>query len=271
MPKPLYSKLHVILDPGHGGEDTGSIHEYNNSKISEKELTLLISKQILKNLKKRNVYTQLTRSADTVVPLDTRTGIAKKYSYHKNLTTVFVSIHINSSFDPSINGIETYIFNATSNEASQRLADIENGSHRVQQKGTLNLILSDLTATANVKDSVELACQINEDLFNTMKKKYPIKAHSIKNRGVKKGLFYVLMDARVPSVLIELGFGSNAHDLSTLMNPTYQDVLAKGIADGIINWALINQKRNSILATNPSAQMISGVSKSNLNKCKYEP
>lgn len=223
----------VVLDPGHGGSDTGAIHRLGTQTVAEKDITLALARKAATALRARGIQAVLTRDHDFVVALDGRTAIANSAARHAD--TVLLSIHINSARDPYSSGIETYVFNATNNEASRRLSEIENGSHRVEPKGILNLILSDLSATANYAESVSLACDVQTQLVSGMS----AAGNTLRDRGVRPGLFYVLMGARVPAVLIEAGFASNPHEFANLINPIYQERFARALADGIAKWRWI--------------------------------
>ena len=232
----------VILDPGHGGDDTGAITTQHGRRIYEKDLTLAIARQTQRYLRARGIPTVLTRTDDHFVPLDQRTKSANQ-SAARTQSAVFVSIHANSSDESRSSGSEIYVFNAATNDASRRLADFENGrsthdpgrraSLRTQNHGTLDLIMSDLATTANYAESIDLACAVETAVAaGTKNRAQP----PMRDRGVRQALFYVLMDSHVPGILFEPGFLSNAQDLSRLTSPVYQARLARGLGDGIIKW-----------------------------------
>jgi N-acetylmuramoyl-L-alanine amidase len=223
--------LLVILDPGHGGEDTGAIRNLNGRRIAEKELSLSLAQATARVLRAKGVPVFLTRTNDSFVGLDRRTELANKLAQRAK-NAVFVSIHANSSGESRSTGIETYIFNATTNEASKRLADLENGRRWAQEHGTLDLILSDLSATANHGDSADLACAVQEATVEGMAR----TRKPTRNRGIRQALFYVLMQTRMPSILFEPGFVSNPSELERLASPAYQHQLALSLATGIMNW-----------------------------------
>lgn len=249
-------KFVVILDPGHGGTDTGAITTYQGRKIYEKDLTLALARKTAQVLKARGIQAVLTRDDDRFVPLDKRTTFANTVGA-TTPSTVFVSIHANSSDDPSNTGAEIYVFNAASNEASRRLADIENGKspHDPGRRGALltqshsplALILTDLATTANYAESVSLACAVERAVTAT-----PTAQGSIRDRGVRQALFYVLMDTRMPAVLFEPGFVSNPRELSRLLSPAYQQTLARSLASGVQRFHAVASR---------SDQALSGVSK----------
>jgi N-acetylmuramoyl-L-alanine amidase len=227
----------VVLDPGHGGEDTGALHRFKSKSIFEKDITLALAKQTFQELRRMGIAAILTRYEDASLSLDERTEIANKAK-----AALFVSIHVNSSQDTHSSGAETYIFKATTNEASRRLADLENGkSHRVAKVGGPNiveLIMDDLATTANYGASIRLAQQIQ---------KYATQSAKTRNRGTKEALFYVLMKTQMPGVLFEPGFLNNPAELKKLRDPAYQKAIARGLALGIVNWKFQSQD-NSIIS-----------------------
>lgn len=229
--KKQQDKLIVILDPGHGGDDAGARREHEGNLVEEKNITLSIAKHAQSILKSRGIRAILTRWNDDFVDLDKRTSIANRAALLTK-KSVFVSIHANSNDDPRSSGIETYVFNAASNEASKRLADLENGHRFEQSHGTLDLIFSDLATTANFSESVKLACGIQRSVVSHLEK----SDQPIRDRGVRQALFYVLMQTRMPSILFEPGFISNPHELAKLTDANYQRLLARSLVDGIIRW-----------------------------------
>jgi N-acetylmuramoyl-L-alanine amidase len=225
----------VILDPGHGGSDTGAIRKLRGKRIAEKNLTLAIALETQRALKSRGIASVLTRTSDRFIPLDSRTAIANRAAHDAD-SAVFVSIHANSSDEPKSSGAETYVFNASTNQASQRLAELENGRRWNQAHATLDLIMADLSTTSNYSDSVELACQVQKSAVSN-----PYKG--VRNRGVHQALFYVLMQAEMPSILFEPGFVSNPNELEHLASRPYQKSIAQALTKGILAWKT-RQARN---------------------------
>lgn len=221
----------VILDPGHGGEDTGAIRAHRAKKIAEKDVTLAIAREAEKILKAKNIAVKLTRSGDRFIDLDARTEFANKTAQVAS-QAVFVSIHANAVEDAKSAGIETYVFNAATNQASQRLADLENGGRWSKSHGTIDLILADLATTANYADSADLACSIQKRVVRELNR----NGFRTRDRGIRQALFYVLMQTTMPSVLFEPGFLSNPQELARLGSVRYQRLLAQTLVDGILKW-----------------------------------
>lgn len=245
--------LTVILDPGHGGEDTGAIRKINGKRIAEKDLTLQIARETAYQLRQKNIKVVLTRTGDKFVDLDTRTELAN-LAQKKSTRAIFVSIHVNSDADSRSAGIETYVFNAATNEASQRLADLENGKRWSKSHATVDLILADLSSTANYAESAQLACSIQKNTINTAAR----FGHKTRDRGIRQALFYVLMKTRMPSVLFEPGFISNPQELSRLTSTKYQRLLAHSLAEGIQKWRF--EGRGRLLANSTSARATAAMS-----------
>lgn len=244
----------VILDPGHGGEDTGAIRRHDQKEIAEKDVTLAIAREAEKILKAKNIAVKLTRGGDKFVDLDERTELANKTARVAS-QAVFVSIHANAVEDAKSAGIETYVFNAATNQASQRLADLENGKRWTKAHGTIDLILADLATTANYADSADLACAIQKSVVGELNS----KGFKTRDRGIRQALFYVLMQTSMPSVLFEPGFLSNPQELARLGSVRYQRLLAQTLVDGVLKWRE-NQKSRLKMSSNQLAKL-SAVSK----------
>ncbi|MEW6055257.1 MAG: N-acetylmuramoyl-L-alanine amidase [Bdellovibrionota bacterium] len=257
------SSLTVILDAGHGGDDHGAVRRLGGKTIAEKEITLNLARLTKRYLLNRGARVILTRSKDNFIGLDQRVEIANQVS-SRSPSTVFVSIHANSNVDARSSGIETYVFNATNNEASRRLADLENGKRFQQSHEPLELIMSDLATTANYAESVKLACAIQSSVVSGLKeKKMPAR-----NRGIHQALFYVLMQTRMPGILFEPGFISNPQELLHLMTPSYQNLLAQRLGQGILDWWRSQRQKRALASTHShqEALKISGISKTKNQK-----
>ncbi len=233
IPKALAASRYpflVVLDAGHGGTDTGTV-QYKKKKIFfEKNFSLIIAKKTAAVLRKKGIPVVLTRTKDSDLSLDSRISIANTWG-KKADQALFISIHANSNQEQKVSGLETYVFKAVSNEASERLANIENG-HKVVTDGTLDLILTDLVTTANYPDSVRLACSVQNEIAKGLSK----KGYKIKNRGVKEALFYVLMKTNMPAILLEAGFATNPTDFSWLNQEKYHDAVSLEISSAVLKW-----------------------------------
>ncbi len=236
----------VVIDPGHGGDDTGAIYRTSHRKTFEKDLTLALSRELRRALVGLGVPVIMTRNSDDKVSLDMRAAIA-----HRARGSLFLSVHMNSSTNPRTSGLETYVLNTSSNRGARRLSEIENG--RGHQVSTLSLILADLGTTAHYKDSVRLACLVQQSLVapNTRDggrllvsrkggRRYLSSINNKdlfsppKDRGVKQALFYLLMQLQMPSILVEAGFPSNPSENSNLSRPAYQRAWAERTARAVL-------------------------------------
>lgn len=215
----------VVLDPGHGGADAGTLYRRGKTRLTEKQLTLLIAKETAALLMKAGVPTILTRSDDGFLELDQRSAIANRAE-----AAVFISLHVNSSPHGADHGIETYVLNTATNATAGRLAEIENG--RGHHTPVLSLILSDLETTANYQDSVELACAVQGGLYKGLRK----GGMPVRDRGVRQALFYVLMQTHMPSILVELGFASNPVEGARLARKAYRSLMTRSLAAAILEY-----------------------------------
>ena len=219
-------KFLVVIDPGHGGQDTGAVYRENGTVLSEKTLTLLIARDLARELIIRGQDVILTRNDDREVLLSNRTAIANKLK-----ADVFISIHLNSSNEKiKSGGVETFILNHATDETSKRLADLENSVLKDSQASAngsmggsdVSLIMKDLILDGTQKPSKELACSVQERIKNASR-----------DRGVKQALFYVLLGADMPSILIEAGFMNSKADRDRILTVKTRLALAAQIASAI--------------------------------------
>ena len=227
----------VMLDPGHGGKDPGAIGE---GRITEKDVVLAISKRVGRKLAARlPVRVLYTRSSDIFIPLEER--IAKANAAQADL---FVSVHANASTNPDLQGVETYYLNNTNDRATIRLASLENGI-RPGGNGrgdSLSFLLSDLIQNGKEEDSIALANHLQEAIVSRARDTYP----SVRNLGVKKGPFYVLVGAHMPCVLVETAFVTHRIEGKYLARLEYQEALAEGLFLGIARFLRTGQVEKSL-------------------------
>lgn len=210
----------IILDAGHGGHDTGAIGPRG---VYEKDVALAIARKLKTRLEAKGYEALLTRDADRFVALEDRARFANK---HKG--DLFVSIHCNAHKSAALRGVETYTLNVTSDQYATRLAARENASSE-RSLSDLQLVLADLATKVNTADSVKLARAVQSELVEAESE----GKSRAKDLGVKQALFYVLLGARMPSVLVETAFLSNPADERWLSNPVRQKTVAEAIALGI--------------------------------------
>ena len=215
----------IVIDAGHGGHDSGTL---GPDGIEEKDVVLDVALRLGKLLHDRlGAEVVYTRADDTFIPLETRTAIANKAQ-----ADLFISIHANSSQDPSSRGVEVYYLNFTSDPEAMEVASRENAvsSGRVNQ-------LSDLVKKIALKDKIdesrELAVDVDQSLYAGLKKGNA----GLKDRGVKKAPFVVLIGANMPSILAEISFVTNPEDATKLETAAYRERVAESLYGGIARYA----------------------------------
>lgn len=215
----------IVLDPGHGGKDPGAI---GPGGVAEKDIVLRVAERLAAKLRKEmGIEVVLTRNDDSYVSLEDRTAIANAEE-----ADIFISLHMNASLNAESRGLETYYLDNTNDEAAIRLAARENGMSR-QQISDLQFILSDLTQNMKLEDSITLAHRLQGALVDGMSPKMT----DVRDLGVKKALFYVLVGARMPSVLVELFFITNRIEARAMSQAKYQESVVNALFDGIKKYA----------------------------------
>ena len=218
----------IVLDPGHGGKDPGAI---GPGGLAEKDVVLSIAKKLALKLKtEMGVQVVLTRKDDRFVQLEDRTALANAED-----ADLFVSLHVNASPNADARGIETYYLDNTTDEAAIRLAARENATSR-KNISDLQFILSDMTQNMKLEDSITLAYRLQTSLVSGMGK----SMGEVRDLGVKKALFNVLVGARMPSVLVEMFFITNRDENRAMTQPGYQDDMVNALYEGIQKYAQSN-------------------------------
>ena len=226
-PMPTPGVHTIVLDPGHGGSETGAI---SASGTAEKELTLLLAQAVKRRLEERlAVRVVLTRDEDASLPLTTRTALANQFK-----ADLFLSIHLNSSPGSSARGAETYFLSdqasdagAASSAAAENQAPAEGDDEALYG---LQLILWDLAQSRHLQESQSLANLIQAELNTEL---------ALRDRGVKQAPFRVLRGAAMPAVLVELGFLSNPEEEKRLLEPGYRAQLADALVRAVSRYRAI--------------------------------
>ena len=210
----------IVIDPGHGGHDTGTI---GPNGLLEKDLVLDVAKRLGKQLERLGAEVVYTRTDDTFIPLETRTAIA-----NQEQADLFVSIHANSSDDPDARGVETYYLNFSSSPDALEVAARENA---VSEKSIHEL--QDLVKKIALKEKIEESREFAADVQRALHSGLAAKSPGIRDRGVKKAPFIVLIGANMPSILAEVSFVSNPGDERRLETPEYRQKIAESLYRGI--------------------------------------
>jgi len=218
----------VIVDAGHGGHDTGAI---GPTRVREKDVTLAIAKRLAKRLQARGFEVVLTRRDNTFVALEERTAVAN--ARHGDL---FVSLHANAHPRRDRRGVETYVLNVADDRYAARLAARENGALADEPDGGKDVrrILSDLDAKSSVDASRRLAHAVQRELCAGIRS----RVGETRDLGVKSALFYVLLGARMPAVLVETSFISNRAEEQRLSSARFQEEVATAVSRAVESFAL---------------------------------
>jgi N-acetylmuramoyl-L-alanine amidase len=215
----------IVVDAGHGGHDTGTI---GPNGLQEKDLVLDVALRLGKLLEQKlGAEVVYTRDDDTFIPLETRTATANKHE-----ADLFISVHANSSRDPKARGVETYYLNFTSNAEALEVAARENA---VSEKSVFEL--QDLVKKIAMKEKIEESREFATDVQSALYSGLSAKSAGLKNRGVKKAPFVVLIGANMPSILAEISFVSNPADEKRLKTPEYRQKIAESLYKGVSKYA----------------------------------
>ncbi len=215
----------IVIDPGHGGHDTGTVGPHG---LMEKDLCLDVALRLGKMIQERLPGAEVvyTRTDDTFIPLEERTAIANQAK-----ADLFISIHANSSHDHDARGVETYYLNFATSQDAMEVAARENaladtGIHDLQN------MIQKIARNEKIEESKELAGDIQDSLTKRLQQ----INNSEKNRGVKKAPFVVLIGANMPSVLAEISFLSNANDEKMLKKADQRQRIAEGLYKGVTSY-----------------------------------
>jgi N-acetylmuramoyl-L-alanine amidase len=228
----------IVIDAGHGGHDTGTI---GATGLMEKDLCLDVALRLGKIIQQRLPGAEVvyTRADDTYIPLEERTNIANEAK-----ADLFISIHANSSRDRGARGIETYYLNLKGTAEAMEVAARENAT---AQEGVHDLqdLVKKIAQTEKIEESRELAVDIQDSLSKRIQK----SAKTVKDRGVRKAPFVVLIGADMPSILTEISFLSNPADEKLLKQPEQRQRVAEGLYQGVISYL---ESMNSVTVNLPA-------------------
>ena len=216
----------IVIDPGHGGKDSGAV---SKSGLLEKNVVLNIAKKLKFSLQMAlpDINILLTRDSDYFIPLRERTRFA---NYKK--ADLFISIHSNASYSKGAHGFEVFhLSTEASDNAARALAAAENEVISLKKESNSNntdmikLILGDIAQQEFIEESIELAGIIQLITCKNL---------GLVNRGAKSAFFWVLRDAMMPAVLIEVGFLSNPIEENKLRSDRFRNDLVSSICDSIV-------------------------------------
>ena len=210
----------VALDPGHGGNDPGAI---GPSGVREKDVTLGIAHKVAPILAKDGISVVLTRDDDRFVPLEERTARA-----NASTADLFVSIHCNAADNRARHGVETYVLDTTKDEIAARVAARENATSQAATN-EIGGILASMRMADQATHSTRLAELLQKATIASLRVNYT----GVTDGGVKTAGFYVLVGARMPSVLFETSYISNAIEEQQLGSDDYTQRLADAIANAV--------------------------------------
>jgi len=238
-------KAVVVLDPGHGGDDSGAV---GVGGLLEKDITLDVALRIRKLLEPLGISVLLTRDRDVFVPLARRTALANRRGAH-----VFLSLHNNASPSHEAHGLETYYLDNTDDQASRKLAERENSIVSGGDLDDLSFILSDLIQSGKIEDSIRLSRIVDDSLSARVLKGRP----NLRSLGVKRAPFFVLVGAHMPCALVEMFFVDHPGDGGNLSKDTFRDALARAISAGIVRFVrgeAVQRGTSSRASTKPTAK-----------------
>ena len=240
----------IVIDPGHGGHDTGTIGRHG---LAEKDLCLDVALRLgtLIQQKLPNAQVVYTRKDDTFVPLEERTAIANQAK-----ADLFISIHANSSRDSTARGVETYYLNfATSNDAME-VATRENAL-----SGASIHDLQDMISKIATNDKVEESRELAGDVQDALSHRLQLVSAGERSRGVKKAPFVVLIGADMPSVLAEISFLSNPYDEKMLRRAEQRQRIADGLFRGVSAYLVslnsLNYHKQKLVSTTQPGSLAS--------------
>ena len=214
----------IVVDAGHGGHDSGTL---GPDGIEEKDVVLDVALRLGQLLKQRlGADVIYTRDDDTFIPLETRTAIANKAQ-----ADLFISVHANSSPDPTARGVETYYLNFTTSADALEVAARENAVSD-QSIHQLSDLVKKIALQDKINESREFASDVDQSLYAGLEEGNP----GLKDRGVKKAPFVVLIGANMPSILAEISFLTNPSDAQELRDGKYRQRIAESLYRGVARY-----------------------------------
>ncbi len=209
----------IMIDAGHGGKDPGAVA----NGVEEKDINLRMAKLLGRSLQEQGFEVHYTRTTDKFIPLEERTAMANARN-----ADLFISLHCNALKDASVRGLEVYYLNLATDAQAVRVAARENGVS-AKKISDMQFILSDLMLNSKINESRQMAALVEQETLRAMRPRHGLVSH-----GSKGAFFYVLTGARMPSILVELGYLTNAAEARNLDSDAYLADLAKGLTSGVL-------------------------------------
>jgi N-acetylmuramoyl-L-alanine amidase len=206
----------VVLDPGHGGQDSGAMC----GGVMEKDLTLDVARRVDRLLDSQGIATLMTRLGDSYVSLADRAAFGNRAN-----DSIFISIHFNEDNKPVASGVETYY-----------------AAHQIASGSSLASWLPFFSHTSSNSPKPE-----SQSLAGFIQEALVARTRSV-DRGTQAKQFFVIANVTSPAVLIEGGFITNKDELSKLASEDYRDQLAAAVADGVLRYRDVVSQRESALA-----------------------
>ncbi len=211
----------IVIDPGHGGKDPGTI---GRRGTTEKDITLKVGLLLKDRLSKLpNTRVIMTRERDTFVELEDRAKFA-----NSNEADLFVSIHVNSHPHKSVRGLEIYHFGEAKDQRALEVAARENGTPLNTTGVGWEYLVADLLTSKKIENSLELAWTAKQAMVTGLNGRYSTIDH-----GVKTAPFYVLRFTTMPGILAEVAFMSNPAEEAQMRTPAFLAHIAESISDGV--------------------------------------
>lgn len=208
----------VVLDPGHGGSNSGT----RGAGLVEKQLTLTLANQVAERLRSKKITVELTRTDDRTLTLRQRVAHANRIP-----ADLFVSIHANASPTRSQRGFETFVLTPRGVDVDGRALRADTPTPRPGIAPDIALVLDDVERGASQWKAADLAARIQRELRE--------RRGSPGDRGVRQDAHHVLLGATMPAVLVEVGFLDHPLEGKALADPNTQKRLADAIAGAIVD------------------------------------
>jgi N-acetylmuramoyl-L-alanine amidase len=223
---PVLRVKKIIIDSGHGGKDPGAI---GRTGLREKDVTLDIAKRLAVLFRNEGIDVTLTRSTDTFIPLAQR--VDKTNASHADL---FLCIHANANRNRNVRGFEVYYVSPSVNDCDRAVSAARTDAPNLGEiavpgaSQNLKATLWDMIYGYSRAESMELGRSICKSVQCEVNNKIS---------GIRSARYYVLKGARMPAVLIEVGYLSNADEERCLKNSFYRQQIAEGIKAGLLDYA----------------------------------